>query len=101
MASHDGESVALDLALSPALIAAGLVREVIRFIQDARKTSGFDISDRINVSYNANVDVMSAIAGDLSHIQSEVLATEMQLDGSLQLADNELGLSVNLVKISN
>jgi hypothetical protein len=44
---------------------------------------------------------MSAIAGDLSHIQSEVLATEMQVDGSLQLADNELGLSVNLVKISN
>ena len=101
VASHDGESVALDLALSPALIAAGLVREVIRFIQDARKTSGFDISDRINVSYNANVDVMSAIAGDLSHIQNEVLATEMQPDGSLQLADNELGLSVNLVKISN
>ena len=101
VASHDGESVALDLALSPALIAAGLVREVIRFIQDARKTSGFDISDRIIVSYNANVDVMSAIAGDLSHIQSEVLATEMQIDGSLQLADNELGLSVNLVKISN
>ena len=101
VASHDGESVALDLALSPALIAAGLVREVIRFIQDARKTNGFDISDRIIVSYNANVDVMSAIAGDLSHIQSEVLATEMQIDGSLQLADNELGLSVNLVKISN
>ena len=101
VASHDGESVALDLALSPALIAAGLVREVIRFIQDARKTNGFDISDRIIVSYNANVDVMSAIAGDLSHIQSEVLATEMQVDGSLQLADNELGLSVNLVKISN
>jgi isoleucyl-tRNA synthetase len=101
VASHDGESVALDLALSPALIAAGLVREVIRFIQDARKTSGFDISDRIKVSYNANVDVMSAIAEDLPHIQSEVLATEMQVDGSLQLADNELGLSVNLVKISN
>ena len=101
VASHDGESVALDLALSPALIAAGLVREVIRFIQDARKTNGFDISDRIIVSYNANVDVMSAIADDLPHIQSEVLATEMQVDGSLQLADNELGLSVNLVKISN
>ena len=48
VASHEGESVALDLELTPELIAAGNVREVIRFIQDARKTSGFDISDRIN-----------------------------------------------------
>jgi isoleucyl-tRNA synthetase len=101
VASHDGESVALDLALSPALIAAGLVREVIRFIQDARKTNGFDISDRISVSYNANDDVMAAIAGDAQHIQSEVLATQMQVDSSIQLSDNELGLAVLLVKDVN
>jgi isoleucyl-tRNA synthetase len=98
VASHDGESVALDLALSPALISAGLVREAIRFIQDARKTNGFDISDRINISYNANNDVMAAIAADLSHIQGEVLATQMHADNSLALGDNELGLTVKLVK---
>jgi isoleucyl-tRNA synthetase len=98
VASHDGESVALDLALSPALISAGLVREAIRFIQDARKTNGFDISDRINISYNANNDVMAAIAADVSHIQGEVLATQMHADNSLALGDNELGLTVKLVK---
>ena len=100
VASHDGESVALDLALSPALISAGLVREVIRFIQDARKTNGFDISDRISVSYNANDDVLAAIAGDLAHIQGEVLATQMQASSDLALSENELGLTVNLVKHS-
>ena len=100
MASHSGESVALDLALSPALISAGLVREVVRFIQDARKTNGFEISDRINVSYNANADVMTAIASDLLHIQGEVLATQMQADGALSLGENELGLTVKLVKQS-
>jgi isoleucyl-tRNA synthetase len=98
VASHDGESVALDLALSPALISAGLVREVIRFIQDARKTNGFDISDRINVTYNANNDVLDAIAADLSHIQGEVLATQMQAEQALDLGENELGLTVKLVK---
>ena len=98
VASHDGESVALDLALSPALISAGLVREVIRFIQDARKTNGFEISDRIKVSYNANSEVIAAIQEDLSHIQGEVLATEMQADGALDLGSNELGLTVKLVK---
>jgi isoleucyl-tRNA synthetase len=98
VASHDGESVALDLALSPALISAGLVREAIRFIQDARKTNGFDISDRVNISYNANDDVLTAIAADLSHIQGEVLATQMHADTALTLGDNELGLTVKLVK---
>jgi isoleucyl-tRNA synthetase len=98
VASHDGESVALDLALSPALICAGLVREAIRFIQDARKTNGFDISDRVNISYNANDDVLAAIAADLSHIQGEVLATQLQADNALTLGDNELGLTVKLVK---
>jgi isoleucyl-tRNA synthetase len=98
VASHDGESVALDLALSPALISAGLVREVVRFIQDARKTNGFEISDRINISYNANADVMAAIAADQSHIQGEVLATQMQVDIALSIGDNELGLTVKLIK---
>jgi isoleucyl-tRNA synthetase len=98
VASHDGESVALDLALSPALISAGLVREVVRFIQDARKTNGFEISDRINISYNANTDVMAAIAADQSHIQGEVLATQMQVDIALSIGDNELGLTVKLIK---
>jgi isoleucyl-tRNA synthetase len=37
VASHSGESVALDLELTPQLIQAGLVREVIRAIQEERK----------------------------------------------------------------
>jgi isoleucyl-tRNA synthetase len=74
------------------------VREVVRFVQDARKTNGFDISDRINITYNANHDVLAAIAADLSHIQGEVLATQMHADNSLELGENELGLTVKLVK---
>jgi isoleucyl-tRNA synthetase len=74
------------------------VREVVRFIQDARKTNGFDISDRISISYNANADVMAAIASDLEHIMGEVLATEMQVDAAMSTGDNELGLTVKLVK---
>ena len=96
VASHDGESVALDLALSPALISAGLVREVIRFIQDARKTSGFDISDRIIVAYNANDDVLAAITGDAERIANEVLAIQMGADQTIDLGDNEFGLQLRL-----
>ncbi|MFM2364833.1 MAG: hypothetical protein RLY79_502, partial [Actinomycetota bacterium] len=59
VASHDGESVALDLALTPTLIEAGNVREVIRFIQERRKSDGFEISDRIKVRWNAEQSVLA------------------------------------------
>jgi ABC-type nitrate/sulfonate/bicarbonate transport system permease component len=62
VASHDGESVALDLALSPELIASGNVREVIRLIQERRKSDGFDISDRISVRWSAPADLADVIA---------------------------------------
>ena len=98
VSSHDGESVALDLALSPALILAGNAREVIRFIQERRKSDGFDISDRINVTWNAREEIVQAIEGNRAHIQDETLALSMVRDTSLTLDQGELGLSVQLVK---
>jgi len=98
VSSHDGESVALDLELTPALIAAGRVREVIRFIQERRKRDGFDISDRINVSWNATEAIAAAIAGDQSHIANEVLAISMERDTSIAVVDAEVGVEVVLLK---
>jgi isoleucyl-tRNA synthetase len=99
VASHDGESVALDLALTPELIEAGLVREVIRSIQEKRKSDGFEISDRIEVSYHGLPQVLSAITAQLDHICGEVLATSMVNDASLGTSDNELGIELRLKKV--
>jgi isoleucyl-tRNA synthetase len=98
VASHDGESGALDLELSPELIAAGAIREVIRAIQERRKSDGFDISDRINVRWNANADDVATIEGGVAHISEEVLAISMERDTSLTPADFELGLVFELSK---
>ena len=98
VASHDGESVALDLALTPALIEAGNVREVIRFIQERRKSDGFEISDRIKVRWNADPSVLSAIAAAKGHISDEVLALEFEHDTSIAMSENELGIEVVLKK---
>ena len=98
VSSHDGESVALDLELTPALIAAGNVREVIRFIQERRKSDGFEISDRINVSWNAHEEMAAAIESEIAHISDEVLAVSMKRDTSLVIADTEIGVEVVLVK---
>ena len=98
VSSHDGESVALDLELTPALIAAGNVREVIRFIQERRKSDGLDISDRINVTWNATDEIAAAIESDLGHIGDEVLALSMTRDAGLEIKDTEIGVEVVLVK---
>ncbi len=98
VSSHDGESVALDLELTPALIAAGNVREVIRFIQERRKSDGLDISDRISVTWNANAEMAAAIETDLAHIGDEVLALSITRDTGLAIKDTEIGVEVVLVK---
>ena len=53
--SQDGETIALDLEISPELRSLGISREVIRMIQEARKTSGLEVSDRINLKYHSTV----------------------------------------------
>jgi isoleucyl-tRNA synthetase len=98
VASHDGESVALDLALSPELIAAGHVREVIRLIQERRKSDGFDISDRINVRWNAPSELVTTINAHASYISEEVLALSMTEDSTVAETESELGVNVKISK---
>ena len=96
VASHSGESVALDLELTPELLQAGLVREVIRAIQEERKQSGFDISDRIDVEWNGSEEIAAAITASSKNIAEEVLALSISRDESLQITDEEIGLVLRL-----
>ena len=98
VASHSGESVALDLALTPELIQSGLVREVIRAIQEERKNSQFDISDRIVVNWNGTSEIADAIVAQSGLIADEVLAIEITRDESLDITDAEIGLALALRK---
>jgi isoleucyl-tRNA synthetase len=97
VASEAGASVALDLTLTEELKALGLAREVIRLIQDARKSSGLAIGDRIRVHWSADSELEKALRlhGDL--IASEVLATEWAASQvALEHAVNESELGLEL-----
>ena len=98
VSSHAGESLALDLTLTPELIRAGQIREVIRAIQEERKIVGLDVSDRITVNWNAPADLSAAINSAVSEISAEVLATKMVQNTSESATDNELGLWLKLAK---
>jgi isoleucyl-tRNA synthetase len=70
---ESGEVVALDLALDNDLRKRGLAREVVRLVQDLRKTSGLDVSDRIRL----HVVGLDVIDEHFDFIAREVLAVEM------------------------
>ena len=75
VASAGGETVALDLAVSAALRFEGYAREVVRLIQEARKASGLDVSDRIVVRWTtADPDLAAALDEHGATIAGEVLA---------------------------
>ncbi|MEU9885679.1 isoleucine--tRNA ligase [Sphaerisporangium sp. NPDC051011] len=75
--SGSGETVALDLTVTPELSRAGLVRDVIRLVQDARKSSGLSIIDRIDLWWTASGDLAEALRADGGKVADEVLAVSM------------------------
>jgi isoleucyl-tRNA synthetase len=74
------------------------VREVIRLIQERRKSDGFDISDRIHVRWNAPAELVSTISANISHISDEVLALSMTEDSAVPQSESELGVNIALSK---
>ena len=78
VAAQDGITVALDLNLSDELVRLGLARQVIRVVQEARKSSGFDVSDRIVLRWtSSDDDVVAALAEHSGLVADEVLAIEV------------------------
>ena len=100
--SQDGETIALDLEISAELRSLGISREVIRMIQEARKNSGFEVSDRINLRYHTTDDqVKASILANLEVIKSEVLALEfVEAKGSAEptTVDEELNVQIWIEK---
>ncbi|MEV7709730.1 isoleucine--tRNA ligase [Streptomyces sp. NPDC088270] len=77
VASDSGATVALDLEITPELRRAGLARDAIRLIQEARKNSGLDVADRIAVRWTSTSSATSeALTEHAALIADEVLALD-------------------------
>ena len=68
-------TVVIDTNLTPELIEKGFVREVISKLQTMRKEAGFDVVDRITVTYKASEALAPVIAKNADAIADAVLAT--------------------------
>ena len=78
-------TVALDLTITEDLRLEGIARELIRSIQTLRKESGFDITDRINVTLPENDDNRTCLNKFSDYIASQVLANEITLGTKLSV----------------
>jgi isoleucyl-tRNA synthetase len=79
LAQDGSRAVALDLSLDDELRAEGIARELVRVVNDKRKTDGFEIADRIDVSLHATGRVYSAASQHHDWIAGEVLAVSFDV----------------------
>jgi isoleucyl-tRNA synthetase len=92
-----GEVVALDLTLTDSLRHRGLAREVVRLVQDLRKNSGLDVSDRIHL----NLEGLDMIKDHFDYIAREVLAVSIVSgpgEGGGTVLEIETDESVNVAR---
>ena len=98
-----GLTVALDITITEELRAEGIARELVNRVQNLRKDSGLEITDRILLKVDTNELIQSAIAANKEYVCNEVLANEIVfevLGGEALVTDleNEGDAKVSLVK---
>ncbi len=99
VASEGAYMAALVTTLTPELIHEGLAREFVRRVQDLRKNSGLEISDRIEIKYQATEVLTRAIEVFQDYIANETLAVSIEaamLDGTDVLEDRFDGEELRL-----
>ena len=76
-------TVALDVTLTPELEEEGLARELVNRIQNLRKDSNFEVTDKIDVKIKSHELLLSAVRNNFNYICSETLATTLELVNEL------------------
>lgn len=82
--AQDGVVVSLDCEITDALLREGMMREVIRHLQDMRKEASYEVSDRIQILIKSEGELEAAITEHADTIKAETLADELQQGGELQ-----------------
>ena len=82
VSSDRGLTVALDTHLTPALLSEGMAREFVNRVQNLRKDSGFDVTDRIGIYVTSeSAEILDAVRIHTPFIAIETLAETISTDG--------------------
>jgi isoleucyl-tRNA synthetase len=78
VAEEAGYAVAVTTEVTPELADEGLARELVRRIQEMRKSAGFEIADRIRLGYEGDAEAGRVIEAWREYISQETLAEEIR-----------------------
>jgi isoleucyl-tRNA synthetase len=84
VANSNGITVALDITISEELKQEGIARELVNRIQNIRKDSGFEVTDKIKVQIQRNGELEKAIKNNESYIKDETLTEELNFTDNLE-----------------
>jgi isoleucyl-tRNA synthetase len=102
VANANGVTVALDVTITPKLKNEGIARELVNRIQNLRKDSGFEVTDRIEVTLQNNNEIEVAVNQNLQYIKeetlTEVLQFQPQLKEGTEIAFDEIETLISIKK---
>ena len=75
-------AVALELELDDDLLREGLAREIVHAVQNARKTAGLEVADRIELTLGGDEELLAAARAFEPHLAGETLAVRVSYDGA-------------------
>ena len=84
VASSGALTVALDITITDDLKREGIARELVNRIQNLRKDSGFEVTDRIDIKILKDGLVEEAVAGNLDYIKTETLTANLNFEDTLE-----------------
>ncbi|WP_406685503.1 isoleucine--tRNA ligase [Seonamhaeicola sp. MEBiC1930] len=102
VANEGALTVALDVTISEDLRSEGIARELINRIQNLRKDSGFEVTDRIDVKLQKDENIVDAIDSNMVYIKTETLADELEiidkLDNGIEIAFDDINTKLFIQK---
>ena len=88
VAQGGGMTVALDMTLTPELVQEGIARELVNRIQNLRKDSGLEVTDKIAVFLKNEPQLEAAVSENKNYILSEILAEDLTFEPNLTDGSN-------------
>lgn len=94
VANEGAITVALDVTITEALKEEGIARELVNRIQNLRKDSGFEVTDRITVQLQKDDQITQAVKTNLEYIKTETLTNSLEIIDSL---DNGIDIAFDSI----
>ncbi|GEL10207.1 Isoleucyl-tRNA synthetase [Flavobacterium glycines] len=102
VANSNGITVALDITISDELRNEGIARELVNRIQNIRKDSGFEVTDKIKVSLQNNPALEVAVKNNNAYIKSETLTEELvfetQIENGTEIEFDDIKTKITITK---